>query len=298
MLDLINEFKNALSLYLLIPLVGTIGLLLSFRFGFIQCSHVFTAWKLFITDRDHTGKRASSFSAVSAALGGNLGTGNISGIAVALTMGGPGALFWMWIMATLGAVLKFVNCALGVLYRQKNDKGENVGGPMYYLSKGLNLKRTSKFYCLLIVCGALTVGNLVQMNSLAIPLISAGVPPYLCGAVMSVLVAAVILGGLHRFSAVVSWVIPFKAITYISLCLVIILLNIEKLLPALKLVFQCAFHPSSVAGGVIGFTILEAVKVGFDRGLFATDVGIGMDSIVHSSVESKDSLKKQRLHKL
>jgi AGCS family alanine or glycine:cation symporter len=157
------------------------------------------------------------------------------------------------------------------------------------------MKRTAKFYCLLVIFGALTVGNLVQMNSMAIPLTSAGVSPYITGLVMCFLVAIVILGGLHRFSAVVSWVIPFMAIGYIGTCLVIVLLNLEHLIPAFSLIFQSAFHPTSVAGGVLGFTVLEGVKVGFDRGLFATDVGIGIDSIVHSSVESQSSVKKTAL---
>jgi len=292
MLDL---FKNFLSIYVLIPLVAVVGLFFSYRLRLVQCTHALKAWKFFIKDRDHTGNRSSSFSAVSAVLGGNLGTGNISGIAVALTMGGPGALFWMWIMATLGSILKFVNCTLGILFRQQNAKGEYIGGPMYYLSKGLGLKKTARLYCLLAICAALTVGNLVQMNSLALPFTQAGVPPLLTGIGMSLLVASVILGGLHRFSAVASIVVPFMALGYVLACLIIVGLNLDKLFPAIQLILQAAFSPMSVVGGVAGFTVLEGMRVGFDRGLFATDVGVGIDSIVHSTVESKTPLTQTAL---
>ncbi len=292
---MIDELKNILSLYFLIPLVAVVGIAFSLRFRFVQCTHMLKAWKFFIGDRDPTGKRSSSFSAVSAVLGGNLGTGNISGIAVALTMGGPGALFWMWVMATFGAILKFVGCALGVLFRQKDEKGEYIGGPMYYLSKGLGLKKTGKLYCLLAIFAALTVGNLVQMNSLALPFTQAGVPPLVTGVGMSIIVAAVILGGLHRFSAVASFVVPFMAVAYIGSCLLIVLLNLDKLLPAIDLIMHAAFSPMSVTGGVMGYTVLQGMRVGFDRGLFATDVGVGIDSIIHSSVESKTSLTETAL---
>jgi AGCS family alanine or glycine:cation symporter len=253
------------------------------------------AWKFFIDDRDPSGKRSSSFSAVSAVLGGNLGTGNISGIAVALAMGGPGALFWMWVMATLGSILKFVGCTLGVLFRQQGSKGEFVGGPMYYLSKGLGLKKAAKIYCFLAICAALTVGNLVQMNSLALPFTNAGIPPLATGIGMCILVAAVILGGLHRFSAVASFVVPFMAVGYIVACLLIILLNTDRLMPAIELIFNSAFAPQSAVGGVVGFSVLQAMRVGFDRGLFATDVGVGIDAIIHSSVDSKTPLTQTAL---
>ncbi len=293
--NMIDQLKNLISLYLLIPLVAVVGIAFTLRFQFVQCTHMLKAWKFFIGDRDASGKRSSSFGAVSAVLGGNLGTGNISGIAVALTMGGPGALFWMWVMATFGAILKFVGCALGVLFRQKQSDGKFVGGPMYYLSKGLGLNRTAKLYCVLAIFAAITVGNLVQMNSLALPFTQAGVPPLATGVGMSIIVAAVILGGLHRFSAVASFVVPFMAVGYIGSCLLIVLFNLERLLPALDLIFQSAFAPTAVTGGVAGFAVLQAMRVGFDRGLFATDVGVGIDSIIHSSVESKSSLTETAL---
>lgn len=285
---MLDEFKTILSVYLLIPFVAIVGLIFSIRFQFIQCTHVLKAWKFFFGDRDPS-KRSSSFSAVAAVLGGNLGTGNISGMAVALAMGGPGALFWMWIMATLGAILKFVGCILGVLYRQKGSHGEYIGGPMYYIGKGLRQKGMAKIYCILALCAALTVGNMVQMNSLALPFTQAGVPPLATGLIMSLITASVILGGLQRFSRIASYVVPFMAVGYVAACLIILLVFVDKLPQAILHVFHSAFDSSAFTGGVAGFAILQAVRVGFDRGLFATDVGVGIDAIVHSSVESNHS---------
>ena len=268
---------------------------MSFRFKFVQCTNIVKAWKYFLQDRDPTGKRSSSFSALSAVLGGNLGTGNISGIAVALTIGGPGALFWMWVMALLGSVLKFINCTLGVLYREQNDQGEYVGGPMYYLAKGLKSKSAAVVYCVLAIFAALTVGNLVQMNSLALPFTKAGVHPLITGVAMALIVASVILGGLHRFSKVASFVVPFMAVGYVAACLIILLKHVDAIFPAMQLIYQCAFDPTAIVGGFAGYTLLAAIKVGFDRGLFATDVGVGIDAIVHASVESKTTLKQTAL---
>ena len=287
---MLEELKASISLFLLIPLVAVVGIGFTLRFRFVQIVYALKAWKFFVNDRSLTGKGFSSFSAVSAVLGGNLGTGNISGTAVALTMGGPGALFWMWVMAILGAVLKFVGTALGVLYRQKSENGTFVGGPMYYLAKGLGMKHTAKLYCLMAIFAALTVGNMVQMNSLALPFTQAGVPPLATGLVMAAVVACVILGGLHRFSKIASLVVPFMAVGYIGCCAIILLLNLPKLVPAISLVFQAAFQPSSIAGGVAGYTVIQGLRVGFDRGLFAADVGVGIDSIIHSSVDSNSNI--------
>ena len=291
---MLDQLKELISVYLLIPFVAIVGLIFSIRFQFVQCTHVTKAWKFFFGDRDPS-KRSNSFSAVAAVLGGNLGTGNISGIAVALTMGGPGALFWMWIMATFGAILKFVGCVLGVLYRQKGQHGEFIGGPMYYIAKGLKQKTLARVYCLFAICAALTVGNMVQMNSLALPFTQAGVHPLLTGLMMSVIVASVILGGLQRFSKIAALVVPFMAVGYIAACLVILLLHVDDLLPALQLIVQSAFSNQAVTGGAAGFAVLQAIRIGFDRGLFATDVGVGIDSIVHSSVESKAPLTETAL---
>lgn len=288
------ELKSALSLYVLIPLVSVFGLYLSIRCNFLQCTYFLKAWNSFIHDRDPN-KKASSFSAVAAVLGGNLGTGNIAGIAVALATGGPGALFWMWVMATIGAILKFGGTTLGILFRKKDENGEFVGGPMYYLQYALKSKPLAYLYCIFTILAALTVGNMVQMNSLNLPLMELGIPSIVTGALMALLVASVIMGGLQRFSQVVSKVVPLMAIFYLVACLWILAMQWQLILPSIQLILQSAFSPSPIIGGVAGFTMVEALKVGFDRGLFATDVGAGLAPILHASVETKDSRLKTAL---
>lgn len=293
---MLEIIKENLSLYFFIPTLAIIGTYFSIKFKFLQITHVSTAWRLFMQDRDlKQDGHATSFSALSAVLGGNLGTGNIAGIAVALSMGGPGALFWMWVMAILGSILKFIGCSLGVLYRMKDEAGEYVGGPMYYLHRALGFKKTAKLFCIITIITAFTVGNFVQMNSLALPMVNAGIHPAFIGIVMAILVGGVILGGLRRFSAVVSKIVPAMALFYIVACLIIIALNIQKIIPALQLIFQAAFRPLPMATGVIGYTVLEGLRVGFDRGLFATDCGVGVAPILHASVDSNVSRIKTAL---
>lgn len=289
---MIDAVKHFLSDFLIIPIIFILGAYLSYKLKFLQIIKFARGFKLFLLERDPSGK-PSSFSAVAAVLGGNLGTGNIAGIAVALKAGGPGALFWMWVMALLGAAIKFTGCTLGVLYRQKHPNGGYFGGPMYYLEKGLNLPFLAKLFALATICGAMTVGNWVQMHSVALPMSESGIHPLTSGVAMSLLVGLVIFGGLKRFNKVVSFIVPFMALGYIFTCLLIIFQNLEKILPSFSLIFNAAFNPSTVMGGVMGFTVLEAVRTGFDRGLFATDVGVGLAPIIHSSVDNPQLSQRQ-----
>lgn len=291
-IQILNTLKTNLSLYFFIPVLSVVGIYFTFKFRFIQITHCLRAWKLFVSDRKLEGD-SSSFSAMSAVLGGNLGTGNISGIAVALATGGPGAIFWMWVMATLGAILRFIGVTLGVLFRRKDELGENVGGPMYYLYRALKLKWTARVFCVVTILTAFTVGNLVQMNSISLPLIELGISPLIIGLVMAALVGGVILGGLHRFSAVVSYVVPIMAICYLIACMIILGLNADKIIPALNTILTAAFKPVPVASGILGYTVMQGVMSGFDRGLFATDCGVGVAPIIHASVDSSHTPRVQ-----
>ena len=284
---MLDAFKQNLSLFLLIPSILLIGSLLSCRLHFLQVSKLFKSWSYFLHDHDFSGKKSTSFSALSAVLGGNLGTGNIAGIAVALSLGGPGSIFWMWVIAIIGAILKYAGCVLAILYRQRDERGEWVGGPMYYIMHGLKLPFTAKIYAVFTICGAFTVGNFVQMNSLALPLAELGVPHLATGFAMSLLTFGVIMGGLHRFSMVVSSVVPSMAVLYTSACLMILGLHYDRLLPALSIILSEAFHPTAGIAGVTGWGLLKVMSVGFERGLFATDVGVGIAPIIHASVDSE-----------
>lgn len=285
----IIDIKQILS-FITIPSVFIIGIYLSMQFNWIQISK-FHVGIIYIF-RKKTGKQVfSSFSALAAVLGGNLGTGNIAGIAVALASGGPGALFWMWIMAFLGAIIKFTGCYLGVKYRIKGPCNHIwLGGPMYYLSSGLKSKWLAILFCIFTLFSAFTVGNLVQVNSLSLPLIEhTNIHPAVSGIVMAILVAAVLIGGIRSFSTMATKIVPIMTIVYLSCCLLILSIYYKQIFPAFSLIITSALYPESILGGALGITVFDAVKIGFDRGLFATDAGVGLAPILHAQVESSES---------
>lgn len=284
MIILIKQILTAI----IIPLVLIIGGYLTIKLKFLQFTKLKLALLHLISGKTKKDCNSlTSFSALAAVIGGNLGTGNIAGIAVALSTGGPGALFWMWIMALLGAIIKFVGCYLAVKYRIKKN-GLFIGGPMYYLKNGLNSKIAAFLFCIFTVFASLSVGNLVQVNSVAIPLNVVGIMPIFIGLTLSVLLGFVLFGGLKFFSYTVSKIVPFMTFIYIIVCVFLLFLNFELIIPSIIKIIKYAFVPSSIAGGALGYGLFDAIRVGFDRGLFATDAGVGVAPILHSEVISED----------
>lgn len=284
MLNLVNEF---LSLFVVVPLILFTGLYLSLRLGCIQISKLKMGFSYLINAEKKSVGNISHFEAISTVLAGNLGTGNISGMAVALSTGGPGALVWMAVMAFLGAILKFAGCLLGVKFRHINPEGDYVGGPMYYLDLGLKLKPVAIIFSIFAILCALTVGNLVQVNSISLPIEQMGASPLVMSVITAVLVAVVLVGGMHRFAIVAATVVPLMAALYVGMALYILFLFRDQILPSLELIFQSAFFPKSAAGGMLGYGFLKAVTVGFERGVFATDAGVGIAPILQSSTRTK-----------
>jgi len=274
--------KEFLSFYFVIPLVILCGSYLSFKSKFLQIRKLPAAYKILFKSHN-TNSRLSSFSALAAVLGGNLGTGNIAGIALALSFGGPGALFWMWIMAFLGAIIKYYGCYLAIMYRSTQPLR---GGPMYYLAYGLNAPWLGKLFCISALLSAITVGNMVQINSITIPLVACGFNPILIGIVFALLVGAVLLGGSKLFSEVAAKMVPLMAIIYILACLYIIFLNYFKLPSILFNIICSAFSFKTMVAGAAGFSMLDALRIGFDRGLFATDAGVGVAPMLHAQVST------------
>ena len=284
---MLEIIKHNLSIYCVIPVIFLSGLYFSIVLRFIQFRKIISAIKYTIQTSSNK-QNFSSFGALSAVLGGNLGTGNIAGIAVAVTTGGPGSLFWMIIMVMFGTVIKFCCCFLGVKYREKDDKDNWVGGPMFYLSKGLNCKYLNKIFCLLVVCSAVTTGNFIQVHSITLPLHQAQVSPLLVALLMAFFVALVMMGGLKRFSHLVTSIVPLMALFYIVSCIKILLSYKASLIPSLNLILESAFNYNSIRGAGVGFMLSEAIRVGFDRGVMATDTGIGIAPILHSKVSQDD----------
>lgn len=283
----IKQFNYLLTLFCVFPAMILVGCYLTARLRFIQISQLKTGFKhLLFKDVKEEGS-ISHFEAIAAVLAGNFGTGNISGMAVALTSGGPGALVWMWIMAFLGAAIQYTSCVLAVKYREKNCDGEFVGGPMYYLKQGLGLNKCAFLFACFTLFAAVTVGNFAQINSVTLPLKAMGLDPLVCALVITVFVGLVMVGGIQRLAGFASYIVPFKAVLYLGAASVIILLHFDKVGSAFHLMFSQAFDFHSISGGMLGYGVFKAITTGFDRGIFATDAGTGIVPILQASAKTK-----------
>lgn len=285
---LLDAFNHHFTLFIVFPLIIGFGLYLTIRLRAMQVSHLKLSCSLLTKTNAAKQGNISRFEAISAVLAGNFGTGNISGMAVAIAMGGPGALVWMWVMAFFGAVIQYASCLLGVAYRVKTKDNEYAGGPMYYLREGLGRRGVAILFSIFTIIGAITVGNFAQINSVVLPLAKMGLDPLICSLVIAAFVGVVILGGIQRIASLASFIVPFKAVLYLGTAFLVIALNYEQLVPAIRLMFRSAFDFSSLLGGVAGVGVLKAITTGFDRGLFATDAGTGMVPILQASTRSEN----------
>lgn len=289
---ILANIKQLLTLGILFPLIVIVGGYFSYKLKCLQITKLSKAISL-VNNKERQGG-LSSFGAMAAILGGNLGTGNISGVAIAIMSGGPGALLWMWVMAILASITKYVGCFLGVHFQQQNEHKEWVGGPMFYLSKGLNMPIIANIFCGLTILASLTVGNLVQVHALSLPIHDLGINPWIFGVVMASLIGGVILGGLQRFSLTVQALVPPMALAYVGSCVVLLWLNRAYIGPSINLIVSEAFNLTSLSGGALGFSIIKAMQAGFDRGLFATDSGLGLAPILHGAVYDPNPLIDNR----
>ncbi len=285
--ELLAQLNHAFTLFIIFPAIGLLGSYLTVRLGFPQATKLGLSTKLLLQKSSGSGS-ISHYQAMSSVLAGNFGTGNISGIAIALTTGGPGALVWMWIMAFFGAAIQFASCYLGIKYRKPGTNGDYNGGPMYYLSSGLGYKGLAILFSLATILAAFTVGNLAQINSISLPLQAAGLDPITTALIITVSAFGVILGGIKRVARVASAIVPLKAVLYLGTGLVILSFHADKILPALNLMLEAAFDTGAAASGAVGYGIAQAISSGFDRGLFATDAGTGIVPILQSSARSQN----------
>lgn len=260
------------------------GLWLSARNGFLQITRAktwlkTTAGQLFRRGSDNSVTPAqSSF----AALAGTLGTGNIIGVAAALSAGGPGSVMWMWIASILGMMTSYAENVLGMLYRTRDSSGAPLGGPMLYLEKGLGAKTWAKIFAAICTLAAFSMGSMTQASAIADSLhTSLGTAPVITGTAVACLAAPAVLGGIRGTVRLTEKLIPFVGGAYILACLLVIAVNFRALPQALADIFRCAFTPSAAAGGC-----LAAVLVGVKRGVFTNEAGLGTTVIVHCSAEN------------
>jgi alanine or glycine:cation symporter, AGCS family len=282
---------------LLLLLVGT-GIYFTFRLGLLQFRHLPTALKLvFGKSENHTAQGdVSSFAALCTALSATIGTGNIVGVATAIKVGGPGALFWMWFAALFGMATKYAECLLAVKYRKVDSKGEMVGGPMYFLQYGVGSKLLATLFAVFAIGVAFFgIGTFPQVNAIVeASRLSFGISHTVSSTVLTLLVAVVTLGGIQSISKVASKVVPAMAVFYIAACLAVIGFNVDQLVGAVELVISSAFSTSSATGGFLGATIMVAMQSGVARGVFSNESGLGSAPMAAAAAKT-DSCVRQGL---
>ncbi len=242
--------------------------------------------KILRTDDKHA---ISQFQSLCTALAATIGVGNISGVAVALALGGPGAIFWMWLSAFLGMMTNYAENTLGIKYRYKNEKGSWIGGAMIYIEKGLGWKWLAIIFSVFCMCASFGIGNMSQGNEIANGLANSfGIPKTVTALIIMTLSALVILGGIKRIASVTEKIVPFMALTYIAGSIVVIFCNIAAVPAAFASIFQNAFTLPSAAGGAAGFTMMLAMRRGISRGVFSNEAGLGSSVMVHSASDVKE----------
>lgn len=298
MLERIDVMLSALSSfvwgqYMLMLLVGT-GFILTIILRFINIRKLVHSIRLVLTPAaDDTEGDISPFQALTTALSATVGTGNIAGVATAISLGGPGAIFWMWVCAFFGMATKYSEAVLAVKYRQHLPDGTISGGPMQYLSQGLGLRWLGIVFAFCGSLAAMGIGNMVQSNSVSLALRDAfGVPSYVTGIVLCLLTGLVIIGGIRRIGSVTAKVVPVMGIFYLGFGLLIILMNSARLPSVLQLIVTHAFTPCAAGGGFAGAAVAQAVRYGFARGVFSNEAGLGSAPIAHAAAKTDSPVRQ------
>jgi AGCS family alanine or glycine:cation symporter len=300
MLDSLAAWNSWLNGYVwglptIVLLVGT-GLVLTFLTGVVQVRYLPFALKEVLGKLTRPGTGAGSvtpFQAVATALASTVGVGNIAGVAKAISLGGPGALFWLWVSGILGMCTKYAEIVVALHYRERDSAGTMRGGAMYVLKKGLGLPWLGTVFALLTSLAAFGIGNMVQANSVAAAMQSSfNVPAEITGLVMVVITAAVILGGIRRIGQFTEYLVPFMAVFYLIGGFVILAMHAGALPAAIRLVFESAFSGHAAVGGFAGSTVALALRYGIARGLFSNEAGLGSAPMVHAAATTDHPVRQ------
>ena len=313
MLEIITSINQVLNDFIwgvpaVVCIIG-VGLYLSIRTGFLQLRKFGYAMKntlgrIFQKNTASDGA-LTPFQAVCTALAATVGTGNIAGVAGAIAIGGPGAVFWMWISALLGMCTKFAEVTLAVHYRERNAKGEYVGGPMYYIKNGLGSKWMwlAYLYAFFGICAVFGTGNATQVNTITAAINTAlmnygllsadgtGLSSLIIGITICVVVALILIGGVKRIGSVSEKLVPMMALLYIVLGIGLIVLKVDQIPAVFAAIFQGAFQPAAVTGGVVGSFFISMQK-GVSRGIFSNEAGLGTGSIAHACADTQEPVKQ------
>lgn len=282
----------------LLLLISGVGIYFTFRLGLLQFFQLPRAFVYMFKPEKGQGQAGdiSAFAALSTALAATIGTGNIVGVATAIQSGGPGALFWMWLIALFGMATKYAECLLAIKFRGRDKDGYIAGGPMYYIEMGMgkNWKWLAKMFAFFGVLVALFgVGTFPQVNGITTALHDTFNTPVLAtGITITLLVAAIILGGVKRISKIATVIVPFMAVGYVLVSVVILVLNAEKIPATIQLVVHAAFNPDAALGGVFGFTVMQAIQAGVARGIFSNESGLGSAPIAAAAAQTKEPVRQ------
>ena len=295
--SLLTEINSVAWGPFMLLLLAMTGVFLTLGLKGITLFKIPLAFNTLWAGRDGKGQKGdiSGFNALMTSMSATVGTGNIAGVATAIALGGPGALFWMWCIALLGMATKFAEAVLAVHFREIDEKGQFVGGPMYYIKNGLpkSLAWLGTAFAIFGMIAGFGIGNTVQANSVASVLSSDyGVSTLVTGLILAVLAALVILGGIKRIAQVAGKLVPFMALAYIAAALVVVLMNAEQIPSAVALIVESAFNPVSAVGGFAGATIWAAIRFGVARGVFSNEAGLGSAPIAHACAQTNHPVQQ------
>lgn len=290
----INDIANKIvwGPHMLILLLGT-GLYFSVKTNFLQIRkfpHIFKKTILSMFYKTKTSKGAiSPFQALTTALASTIGTGNIVGVASAIAIGGPGAVFWIWVSGFLGMMTKYSEVLLSIKYRKRDDQGNYAGGPMYYLKDGLNMKWLGILFSLFGVIASFGIGNIAQINSIATAFNdSFNIEPLFTGVIIAIIISFIIVGGVNRIAKTTEKLVPFMIIFYFGMSLIVLIINFKNIPYAFNIIISHAFNNTAAVGGFAGSTIMLTIKSGIARGIFANEAGLGSSPIAHAAADTKD----------
>lgn len=295
-MDYLNAFFTTLSSLLwgwpMIALLLGTHVFLTIRLRFPQLK-ILKAIKLSVKrDKDASGD-VSQFGALATALAATIGTGNIVGVATAISLGGPGAVFWCWLTGVFGIATKYGEGLLAIKYRETTADGRMLGGPMYALEKGLGWKWMAVLFAIFTACASFGIGSTVQANAIATITHEAyGVSTTIVGIAVSLLIAAVVLGGVKSIAKVCGFLVPFMAIFYVLGCIYILSVNGSYVWPAIKLIVESAFSPQAASGGFAGTSVMLAARYGISRGLFSNESGMGSAPIVAAAARTRNPVRQ------
>lgn len=296
LISIINAINGVVWGPAMLALLAGTGLYLTLGLKLLPQRKLFYGFRMLWRGRKSTEEGdISPFNALMTALSATVGTGNIAGVATAVFFGGPGALFWMWVIAVVGMATKFCEAVLAVHYREKDALGNHVGGPMYYIRNGLgaNWKWLGVLFAIFGMLAGFGIGNTIQSNSVSDALESTfGIQPMITGLVIAVLVALVLIGGIKRIGEVAGKLVPIMAIFYVGGGLIILITHASEIPEALRLIFFHAFNPTAAAGGFAGATIWAAIRFGVARGVFSNEAGLGSAPIAHAAAKTNNPIRQ------